>query len=114
MKTSKKVRRSEPFTTAPDPLLPRHVIYDDRRGCPFNAGCVRRLNPIYATNPFGGTLSSSAILHAVRMSIATEEQRKSWPKPNYEDPDSLHGLIVGVTVPALVLAVICEYIECHI
>jgi hypothetical protein len=48
------------------------------------------------------------------MSIATEEQRKSWPKPNYEDPDNLHGLIVGVTVPALVLAVTCEYIECYI
>jgi hypothetical protein len=43
------------------------------------------------------------------MAAATDEQRKSWPEPNYENPDNLHVLIVGLTVPVLVLAVACEY-----
>ncbi|KAH7080465.1 hypothetical protein BKA63DRAFT_244406 [Paraphoma chrysanthemicola] len=40
------------------------------------------------------------------MAAATDEQRKSWPPPNYENPENLHGLIIGLVVPSLTLAVV--------
>jgi hypothetical protein len=43
------------------------------------------------------------------MAAATDAQKKSWPPANYENPENLHGLIIGFTVPALTLAIICEY-----
>jgi hypothetical protein len=43
------------------------------------------------------------------MAIVTDEQKKSWPPANYENPENLHGPIIGLVVPALALAVICEY-----
>jgi hypothetical protein len=49
-----------------------------------------------------------AFLDGIRMPIATEEDKKSWPQPNYENPDNLHGRIIGTIVPALTLAVICK------
>jgi hypothetical protein len=49
-----------------------------------------------------------ALLDGIRMPIATEEDKESWPQPNYENPDNLHGLIMGVIVPALILAVVCK------
>jgi hypothetical protein len=42
------------------------------------------------------------------MAAATAEQKESWPPPNYVDPVNLHGLIIGFTVPSIVLAVICK------
>lgn len=41
------------------------------------------------------------------MAAPTEEQKKAWPAPNYEDPENLHSLVIGMTVPVLVLAVTC-------
>jgi hypothetical protein len=43
------------------------------------------------------------------MAAATDEQRKAWPAADYEHPENLHSLIIGLTVPALALAVICKY-----
>jgi hypothetical protein len=43
------------------------------------------------------------------MAAPTSEQKATWPQPNYENPENLHGLIIGLTVPTLVLAVVCEY-----
>ncbi|KAH7414485.1 hypothetical protein DE146DRAFT_37055 [Phaeosphaeria sp. MPI-PUGE-AT-0046c] len=40
------------------------------------------------------------------MAAPTEAQKKSWPAPNYENPENLHGLIIGFTIPVLTLAVI--------
>jgi hypothetical protein len=48
------------------------------------------------------------------MAAPTKEQKASWPQPNYDDPENLHALIIGITVPALVLAVVCEYINCGV
>lgn len=42
------------------------------------------------------------------MAAPTAEQKQSWPAPNYENPDNLHGLVIGFTVPVLTLAIICE------
>jgi hypothetical protein len=42
------------------------------------------------------------------MAAATDAQKKSWPPANYENPENLHGLIIGFAVPALTLAIICE------
>lgn len=43
------------------------------------------------------------------MAAHTDEQRQSWPPPNYDNPDNLDALVIGMTVPSLILAVTCEY-----
>ncbi|KAH3918558.1 hypothetical protein HBI56_135090 [Parastagonospora nodorum] len=40
------------------------------------------------------------------MAGVTDEQRKSWPTPNYDTPENHDGLIIGITVPLLALAII--------
>ncbi|KAH7388808.1 hypothetical protein BKA66DRAFT_582289 [Pyrenochaeta sp. MPI-SDFR-AT-0127] len=40
------------------------------------------------------------------MSAATPEEKAGWPQPNYENPDNLHGMMIGFTVPTFALAVI--------
>jgi hypothetical protein len=42
------------------------------------------------------------------MAAATDAQKKLWPAANYDNPENLHSLIIGLTVPALALSVICE------
>jgi hypothetical protein len=42
------------------------------------------------------------------MAGVTDEQRKSWPTPNYDTPENHDGLIIGITVPLLALAIICK------
>jgi hypothetical protein len=49
------------------------------------------------------------ILRDIQMAAATAEQKESWPAPNYVHPVNLYGLIIGVTGPSIVLAVICKY-----
>jgi len=44
------------------------------------------------------------------MAGAIDEQRKSWPAPNYDTPENHDALIVGITVPVLALAIICKYL----
>lgn len=45
----------------------------------------------------------------IGMATPTEEQRKAWPVPNFENPENLHGVIIGLTVPLLTLSVLCEF-----
>jgi hypothetical protein len=93
-----------------------HVIYGDRRGSVFNTDCVRRPNQTHYQFSFYWKYTSplSIFLDGIRMPIATAEDKKSWPQPNYENPDNLRGLIVGVIVPALALAVVCKCTKCQI
>jgi hypothetical protein len=44
------------------------------------------------------------------MASAIDEQRKSWPAPNYDTPENHDALIIGITVPVLALAIICKYL----
>lgn len=44
------------------------------------------------------------------MAGVTDEQRKSWPAPNYDTPENHDALLIGITVPALALAIICKYL----
>ncbi|KAF2031946.1 hypothetical protein EK21DRAFT_61952 [Setomelanomma holmii] len=46
------------------------------------------------------------------MASATDEQKKSWPPPNYENPQNLDGLIIGLVAPTLALAVILFPLVC--
>lgn len=80
---------------------------------PFNADRVLRppgswLQQYEIHRLVRSTLHILGLFEGVGMATATTEQRKSWPPPNYMDPDNLNGLIIGFTVPAIVLAVICK------
>lgn len=39
------------------------------------------------------------------MSTATPEQIASWPTPNYVDPDTRLGLVLGIEIPFVVITV---------
>jgi len=47
------------------------------------------------------------------MAAPTPDIKASWPPPNFENPENLHALVLGITVPAFALAVICECLQSH-
>lgn len=42
----------------------------------------------------------------------TPEEQALWPAPNYNNPDDLHALVIGVTVTTFVLAILRKSILC--
>lgn len=43
----------------------------------------------------------------------TPDRDASWPAPNYENPVNLHSVILGLTIPCMVLLVLFLAIRCY-
>ncbi|PVH99916.1 hypothetical protein DM02DRAFT_593648 [Periconia macrospinosa] len=41
------------------------------------------------------------------------DQKASWPAPNYENPENLHSVILGLTIPCMILLVLFLAIRCY-
>ncbi|KAF2639815.1 hypothetical protein P280DRAFT_50006 [Massarina eburnea CBS 473.64] len=44
---------------------------------------------------------------------ATPEQMATWPAPNFDNPDSLRGLVIGLTVPSIALVIVVMAIRLY-
>ncbi|RMZ69085.1 integral membrane [Pyrenophora seminiperda CCB06] len=43
------------------------------------------------------------------MVMPSPEEISKWPPPNYTNPEKLHAVVLGFTIPSLILTIVCKY-----